>query len=148
MPAGCPAGAKNGRRWNTLDSETGSSLIELALVLPVFLLLLFGFINFALIMFGICNQTYASRAALRYACIHSGTSYAPASMADINNIVNPFLFKYPANTAATTVSYANGNNTVGSTVGIAIRVTYNISLPGYKFNGLTLSSSASGVIVQ
>ncbi len=127
--------------------ESGSSLIELSVVFPVFFLLFFGLINFALVMLGTCSITYASRSAVRYASLHSSTSYAPASTQDCINIVTPLLLRYPSNVFNIYLSYSNGNF-VGSTVTVSVDLTYRIVLPLYTYDGLRLHTSASALILQ
>jgi Flp pilus assembly protein TadG len=141
----CRGAAAKGRM---LDEECGSSLIELALVLPIVFLMTFGLINFALVAFGINNIQYASRSAMRYACIHSSTSLQPATTQSVSGMIQPFLFQYPHNTTLTTVAYGTTGNVVGSTVGVTVTITYTIRLPGYTLNGPTLTAQASGVITQ
>ena len=134
-----------------VKGEGGNALIEMAVSLPVFFMFAFGLINFALVMFGVCNITYASRYATRYACLHSTTSYVPATNQTISSMVPQYVFRYPSNTYSTTVSYSGAGgtgNVVGNTVTVQINVTYNISLPFYSYNGLNISSIASGTIIQ
>ncbi len=84
------------RRLNRgLRREDGNSLIETALILPVLFLMIFGF---SLMIFRIGNTNFASRAALRYSTLHSATSYSAATQQDLNNIVRPYVFSFPANT--------------------------------------------------
>ena len=133
-----------------LREDGGNALIEMAVSLPVFFMFAFGLINFALIMFGVCNITYASRYVSRYACLHSSTSYVPATSQTMTNMVLPYIFRYPSNTYSTSVSYSGGGsgNAVGNTVTVQVTVSYNIVLPFYTYKGLVISSSASGTIIQ
>jgi Flp pilus assembly protein TadG len=70
-----------------LAGDEGSSLIELAVVLPVVMLLVLGLIDVCLILFGMGTANFAGRSALRYASMHSNTSYSPATQAQLSNIV-------------------------------------------------------------
>ncbi len=119
--------------------EEGNTLVELALVLPVFFTVLLGFIYFAMLMFQICNVTYASRIAMRYACLHSMATAQPTSTQDITGIVAPMIFLYPANTSTTTLAYSNGN-VAGSTASVTVTLSFQI--------GIHFSTAASGVITQ
>jgi Flp pilus assembly protein TadG len=130
-----------------LGEESGASLVEVALVLPVVFLMTFGLINFALIAFGLGNLGYANRSALRYASIHSNTSLVPATSTSIANVVKPFIFPYPSNTYSTTVTYSPGN-AVGSQVRVLTIVTYTVILPGFILHGPVLTSQSSGIITQ
>jgi Flp pilus assembly protein TadG len=76
--------------------ERGSELVELAVILPVFFLLLFGLFNFSIVLFGYSNATYATRAATRYAALHSSTSLVPSTTASIQSYATQFLFAAPA----------------------------------------------------
>ena len=119
--------------------ERGNTLIELALVLPVFFTLVFGFIYFAMVLFQFGNLTFASRAAMRYACLHSSANAVPTGQADVNRIVAPMIYAYPPSTAAATLSYSGGN-VVGGTVTVTVATAFQ--------TGFTLQSTASGVIIQ
>ena len=134
------------RRFKT--DQTGQGLIELALVLPVFLLLIFGFISFAMVMYGISNATFATRLLIRYACVHSSTSYKPISTTDATTVVAPYMNNFPSNTYSITPSWGTGGPTVGSKATVTIAITYNISLPGLTLSPLTVHTSASGIVVQ
>lgn len=129
-----------------LREESGQSLIELALVLPLFFALMIAFINFCMVMFGACNLSYACRQADRYACLHSSTSLLPMSQATIDAQVAPYVFRYPSNSYTDKLS--NGSNAVGGTATVTVTITYNIALPFMSIPAFTLSSTASGAIVQ
>ena len=141
-----PCPARNCTRG--VADEQGQSLIELAVTLPVFFLLVFGFINFALIMFGVCNATFAARAAVRNACIHSTASFVPATQTTLNALVQPLIFQYPQNTYTVTLLPSSGGNAVGATATVTLSITYNIAFPGFSYNALQVNTTASGVVVQ
>lgn len=127
--------------------ERGSLLVETALLLPVFLMFVFGIITFAAMMCSYGNLCFATRAATRYACLHSSTSYSPATTASINSVISPFWFSYPSNTYATTVTYGSSGNVVGGTATVSVAVTYDLSMPFYSAPGMTLTHQSSGVII-
>ena len=134
------------RRFET--DQTGQGLVELALVLPVFLLLLFGFISFAMVMYGLSNATFATRLLVRYACVHSSTSYRPVSTVDATSLVAPYMNNFPSNTYSITPSWSTGGPAVGSNATVTIAITYHIALPGLTLSPLTVHTSASGIVVQ
>lgn len=129
-------------------NDSGQSLVELALVLPTFFVLMIGFINFCIIMFGLCNLSFASRQADRYACLHSSTSLLPVTQPKIDALVAPYVFKYPSNTYSDLLSYPTGTNIVGGTASVKITITYKIVLPFLTTSTIPLSFTASGTIVQ
>jgi Flp pilus assembly protein TadG len=137
------------RSADRLRDDSGQSMVELGLVLPMFFAMAFGFINICMAMFGLCNLSFACQHAVRYACLHSSTSLSPASQSTIDTQVAPFIFKYPSNTHSDTLSYAGSGNVVGGTATVAVSITYSLMvLPFAKIPAVTLSSSASGTIIQ
>lgn len=132
---------------SVLVKQGGQTLIEMALGLPLLCMMLFGFINFALVMYQLANITYASHAAARYASVHSLNTASPATTTSITGFLGPFLPSYPSNTVNVAVSYpATGANSVGGTVQIVVTLTYAIALPFYTLNGLQVSSTAQAAI--
>jgi len=131
-----------------LRCDSGQSLIELALVLPMFFALFIGFINLCMVMLGLCTLSYICRQADRYACLHSPASMLPVSQSTISAQVAPFVFSYPSNTYTATLTYSGTGNVVGGTAVVTVRITYNITLPFVTIPAATLSSSASGTIIE
>ena len=127
------------RRDRLRGGEQGNTLVELALVLPVFFTVIVGFIYFAMVMFQICNVTYASRVAMRYACLHSAATAQPTSPGDVTGIVAPMIFLYPPNTPTVTLAYSNGN-VIGSTASVTVTLSFQL--------GIRFSTAASGLIIQ
>ena len=66
----------------------GAAAVELALVLPLFLVLLFGVVEFGLIMYAKGIITQASREGARYGVVYSLT---PKTQADIEAQVQNYL---------------------------------------------------------
>lgn len=135
------------RLVSSLRREQGNSLIETALVLPIVFLMTFGFIDFSLIIFGMGNTNFASRAALRYATLHSSTSYSPTTQQDLNGIVGGYILKFPANTWSVVPSYSTGN-VVGSGVYITVTISYNVNIFGHIYNGISYSNTGMGSVQQ
>src|SRR5579875_334860 len=93
------------------SGESGSNLIELALVLPVYFLLCFTLMSFSFVLFAYCNASYASKAAVRYAVVHGANSTTPCAASDLQAIVLPFLWGAPSNTVVS-AAWPQGNNAV------------------------------------
>ena len=70
-------------------------MIEYALVLSLFFMTVYGFIQFCLITFGFNNATYASRTAVRYAALHGSTATYTCTSTDISNIITQFTPQLP-----------------------------------------------------
>ena len=137
--------------------DEGSSLIETALVLPVVLLMTFGLIDVCLILFGMGNANFASRAALRYASMHSNTSSSPATQAQLSTIVSAFILPYPSNTFSVTEQFYSGSgftsaagpgNNVGLGVLVTVTVSYQFSVMGSTFHPFSYSTTGVSMIVE
>ena len=61
----------------TRRSRRGQTLVELALILPLFLMVIFGIITLGLGVFYQQQLTNAAREAARYAAVHSATATCP-----------------------------------------------------------------------
>jgi Flp pilus assembly protein TadG len=121
--------------------QQGSMVVETAVVLPVFFLLLFGLFSFSLVLFNYSNATYAARAAARYASLHSNTSLAPCSTSCVQSYATLFLFAAPA--VGTTVNTIYGSlNTVGGTVKVSVTIAYPVAIPFSSLTQITVGSSA------
>jgi Flp pilus assembly protein TadG len=100
--------------------EEGSTLVEVAIVLPTFFLLLFGFFNIMFVLFGFCDANYAANVAARYASLHSSTSANPATVASVKAVIQANLYIPGGATPTLIVNYSGNGNTVGQPVGIGI----------------------------
>ncbi len=123
------------------ENESGSTLVELALVLPVFLLTLFGFFASVIALCGYCNASYACRAGVRYASLHSATSLAPASAATVQAIVAPYLWADPIGGVRVTTLWSPGV-AVGGTVRVSVKLIYPVRIPFSQWKEITMGSSA------
>ena len=65
------------RLFRSTDDRRGQTLVEAALVLPLFILVVMGIIVFGIGLFYQQQVTTAAREAARYAAIHSASSSAP-----------------------------------------------------------------------
>jgi Flp pilus assembly protein TadG len=127
--------------------RSGATALETALVLPVFFLLLFGLMYFAIALFGYCNATYSSRAAARYASLHSSTSLSPCTAVSVQSVIAPYLAATPA--AASTVSTTwSPANTVGATVTVSVTMVYSVAIPFSSLKTLTVGSVAKRTIIR
>jgi Flp pilus assembly protein TadG len=127
--------------------QHGTALVEYALVLSLFLMIFYGFIEFSLILFGFNNATYASRVAVRYAVVHGSTATYTCTSTDISNMVTSLLWGAPA--GGTTINTTwSPNNTPGSTVTIKVSVQYTPPLPFFPSKIFYVGSTAIGTILQ
>lgn len=132
-----------------LRGQEGQSLIEMAVVLPTFFLLLFGLFQFSIILFGLGNATFAARAAARYASVNSASSPSPCTNASIKAIAMQYLPLAPANTVTVTPSWpSGGTNVIGSSVKVVVQIVYPFNIPFAPQKQLTVQSTAQRTVVN
>jgi len=134
-----------GRRGRAANGELGSTVLETALVLPPFFMLLFGLFNFSIVLFGYCNATFSSRAAARYASLHSSTSLSPCTTASVTAVITPYLAVTPGAAATVTPAWPSGN-TVGNTVTVTVKLVYSVGIPFSSLKTVTVGSTAQRTI--
>jgi len=118
----------------------------MAVVLPTFLLLLLGFMQFAIVLFDYENATFACETAARYASLHSSTSLSPGTTASVTSIVQTYLWA-PANSSTIRVTWSP-SNTIGSTVNVSVNATYQISIPFTSLTTAKINTSAQRTIMR
>ena len=136
--------------------DEGATLIETALVLPMVMLMTFGFINLCLILYGMGMVNFASHAVLRYACMHSNTSYSPLTPQQLSTLVSGYILAYPANSYNVSSAYYTGGvsginitgNQVGSGVYVTVSITYTFNVLGHTYHPVSYSSTAWGEIME
>jgi Flp pilus assembly protein TadG len=128
-------------------AQNGSAMVEYALVISLFFMLVYGFVQFCLILFVYNNATYASRVAIRYAVVHGSTATYTCTASDISNIITPLLWGTPSG-GATIVTTWSPNNTPGSTVSIKVGVQYIPKLPFFPTKTFVVGTTAYGTILQ
>ncbi len=129
------------------DGEKGSALLELALVMPVFLLVIFGILQCTLMLFAYCNISYASRTAVRYASLHSSSSIAPATRTSVRTLINPFVWCAPANDVSVMITWSPSNS-IGSTVQVQVQMNLPLAIPFSDLDGFPIHSVAKRLIVR
>jgi Flp pilus assembly protein TadG len=134
------------------NAQGGSSMVETALVLPAFCLLLFGIFSFSMLLISYLSATYCLRQAARYGGLHSLTSTSPASINYLTNLVTSSIFLPSATAPTITVSYVNYFSGVnGNYVGNAVVMTMNwsqlVNIPFYS-TILSLSNQTYRMITQ
>jgi Flp pilus assembly protein TadG len=120
---------------STLRSDKfGSSLIETAVVLPLYCLVYFGICQFAIFLFSYCNVTYTCRVVSRYASLHSAVSLSPASVTLLQSMVTSRLYLKSTLTPTVTVTYTTpsldpGTNSIGNYVWVRAGWTQTLPIP-------------------
>jgi Flp pilus assembly protein TadG len=125
--------------------RSGQSLIEFALVAPLFLLISFGIFEYAIVLLTYCNATYACRKAARYGSMHSSSSLSPVTIPQLQAMVKSQLFLNSAITPVVNVSYVTptfgaGSNTVGDLVGVSVNWNQSLQLPFMSSSSFSIQS--------
>jgi Flp pilus assembly protein TadG len=122
-------------------------MIEMALALPIYFLLVYGVIQLSYVLFGYCNATYACRMAARYAAIHGTGSTSACTSAQLKTIALRYLWGAPASGTTVTSTWAPDNNP-GSTVTVAITLVYPTAIPFSSLAQVTIGTAAQAIILQ
>lgn len=132
-----------GTKGSRIDGEAGSTIVEMALILPLFLLLVFGIFEFGRAWLIINTMNHAAREAVRLA------SVTP------NLTTNNTAVVTKATTILTTAGITGAAVTNTAATGTPLQTTVNIALTytwltgigpllGFSFTGtIPLSSSAT-----
>jgi Flp pilus assembly protein TadG len=130
------------RRWAGGRGEQGAAAVEFAIVLPLLLVILFGIVEFGLLLYDQAMITNASREGARSGVVYRfnyGTSpgyYDPLSQSEVQDVVNAYLGTFlvtfartPA--AAVTTLRCFTDAAYGSTVSCASRDETGRDATGY-----------------
>lgn len=137
--------------------ERGQSLVEFALILPIFLLLLVGIFDLGHVVWSNDALTNAAREAARFAIVNGNQAQTPASRQDVKNAAINWAANVGTNVSATVCWSAPGLPCSGDTdTGTADRgqlvtvtVTANVRLAApsfFGFGGFPLSSTTTMLV--
>ena len=122
---------------NFHNQYQGSAMVEFALILPIFLLILFGIINYSILLFDQAIITNAAREGARWGAIHTtktSTAVCSSSAAGATDpcvIANGYASSGLVSFGSATVSTSStGDGTSGSEV--SVTVTYQYTGLGYS----------------
>ena len=127
-------------RSKFLKNGKGTTIVEMALILPVLCLLIFGMVDFALLLYDKAMITNASREGARLGVVYrvSGPgAYSPPTNAEITSRVHQYLqdtsgsgllISFPGASSTVNVVPNDGCQTIGSGNPLLVTVTFT-----YKF---------------
>ena len=127
--------------------EQGSELLEIALLLPMLILVGFVIIDTLLFFSSYVGATYGSRIAVRYATVHGATSQNPCTAAVLAGIVKPYTRTLMNGSVQTSASWSP-SNAVGGTVSVKVSLQMTTGIPGAALKTLSASTTASGIVLQ
>lgn len=115
-------------RWKSRDGESGQSLVEFALVLPVVLLLIFGLLEFGRVLNGVVSAYHCANSLARVALVGK-------SEADTVSVVADYCPTLPAWTITgdqITVLPEAADRVPGSTIQVAVYYPVELIVPGIR----------------
>jgi len=140
-PAGCSPSPRRRRR------QRGSGLVETALCFTVFLMVLFGIIDFGRSMFAYNFVSYAAREGARYAIVRGQSSGHTASATDISTYVKSEAIGLdPADITVSTTW--NPDSRPGSTVQVRVQYNFQPIVPYMPSGTWALASTSKMLISQ
>jgi Flp pilus assembly protein TadG len=126
--------------------EAGTAAIEFAVVLPVFLAMLYGLLELGHYGYTTIALSDAARDGARWAMVRGASSAAPATASDITNFVRGRIAMLDPAQVTVTPSFTP-NNKPGSVVNVQVSYAFAPFLPSYGFiPASTVSDSAKMTI--
>jgi Flp pilus assembly protein TadG len=125
----------------------GSTLVESALALASFAILLAGIMEVCLALFVANSVTFAAQRAARYASVRGSASGHAASLADVQGVAQQNAAPLSAGSVTINVTWTPDNKP-GSTVQVQVSFAFKPSILPLDGNALTLQSTARQTIVQ
>ena len=130
-----------------MNRERGSTMLEGALVMTTFVILLIGAMDFGRLGFTYNSVTYAAHQAARYAATNGSTSGHAATVANIQANADSNLVGLSATGLTVSVAWTP-NNSPGSQVQVQVSYNFQPLVIPIASTGLTLRSTAVDVITQ
>ncbi len=135
-------------RFSSADGirrQRGSVVAEVALVLPVMMLVFLGLIDLGRGLAVKAELGHAARAATRYASVRSTTSSDPATYAKSAAFVRDSLHGLDSEAVEVTSAWVPAN-TRGARVQVSVRYTFDPIMPFLPVQSIELASSSESII--
>lgn len=133
---------KNGSR-----TRRGSAMIEDALAMMVFAVLVAGLMELGFTGLAANTVSFAAQRAARYAAVRGSGSGHPATAANIQSIAQQYAIPLSSSGVMVNVTWSP-NNKPGSTVQVQVSYALLPALLPIAKSGLTLKATACQTIVQ
>lgn len=143
-------------KTDLLNSERGSVAVEFALLVPVLFLILFGIINFGVLMYNQAVITNAAREGARWAAIHTTATYGSGctnaySLAPVDPCQTAYSYAYQnlisfgGNYLLTAVYLPSADFNSGTAQ--TVKVSYTYTGIGWFFGGLAATQYSSTAVM-
>ena len=130
-----------------MRGRRGSTMLEGALVMTTFVILLVGSMDFGRLGFAYSSVTYAAHQAARFAATNGSASGHAASVANIQANADSNLLGLDATKLTVSVTWTPNNNP-GSQVQVVVSYAFKPLVVPISSTSLTLKSTAVDVITQ
>jgi Flp pilus assembly protein TadG len=125
--------------------ESGNTIIESALALVVFLMMLFGIMDLGRMVWTYNTLSQAARVDARYAIVHGNASGSVASSSDVSNVVRGQVIGLDPSTLVVTTTWTPDKNP-GSAVKVQTSYSFAFLLPYLPNRSIALGSFSQMVI--
>jgi len=122
-------------------------MVEGALVMLAFMLILFGILDFGRMVWSYTLVSYGAREGTRYAIVRGTASGHTASVADIKSVAAKSALGLDPNSVNTDVTF-NPDQSAGSTVKVVVTYNFSAIAPYIPSGTLALKSTSQRVIYQ
>ena len=123
--------------------ERGAAAVEFALLLPVLMLILFGIIEFGMIMYSREIITNASREGARTGIVQATVK---PTTGEIQTVVTNYLTGTGVDPNAVTITIAGAGLTAPNTLNVTVTYPYNFFAPGILGLGNTINLTGQTVM--
>lgn len=125
-------------------NRRGSYVVEFVLLLPVFLVLTIGTIDFGRAIYAYTTVAYAARQGTRYASVRGASSISPASASAVAAYVKDQVVGVDISVTTTW----NPDNSRGSSVQVVVTTTFTPITPYINRSPINLSATSASVIIS
>ena len=130
--------------------EHGVAAVEMALMLPILVMIVFAIINFAAVLYDYIVITNAAREGARWASINTHTAFSCASSAagtaDPCEIANSYAADRLLNFGAASVTHATASGAASAGSLVTVTVTFNFTGIGWFLSGYLDNLSATSIM--
>jgi len=121
--------------------------VEGALCFTVFMMIIFGVIDFGRLVFAYNFTAYAAREGARYAMAHGNTSKSPATSNSVRTVATNQAIGLDASAITVTTTWSPDENP-GSTVQVKVQYAFTAIVPYLAASSMNVQSTSQMVISQ
>lgn len=130
-----------------MKRKRGSTLVESALALASFAILLAGIFETCMVVFAANSVTFAAQRAARFASLSGTASGHPSQLQDVQSLAQSMAAPLTASSITVNVAWKPDHNP-GSTVEVQVQYSFKPSILPLDGGILTLQSTSRATIVQ